>query len=69
MSEKQELIKQMLDMQKKFIRHEHKQGVMPGEYFTDFPDDPVLKNYREEYLQIADKVVNLAHQQVGSKRD
>ena len=34
MSDKQELIKEMLEMQKKFIDYEHKNGVSQEEYFA-----------------------------------
>ena len=34
MSEKQEIIKQMLEMQKQFIAYEQQNGVDPGDYFN-----------------------------------
>ena len=64
---KQEKIKKMLEMQKKFIEKEHQGGVTMKEYFT--PDgDSVLKNYRQEYGKLAAEVVDDAHKEAGSSR-
>jgi len=66
MSEKAELIRKMLEMQKKFIAHEHEKGLDPREYWApDSGED--LDGYRQEYMSTAMKVVELAHQEVGSK--
>ncbi len=67
MSEKQEMIKQMLEMQRKFIEYEHKQGVTMEEYFTP-TDDSQLKGYRQDYRDLAMKVVDAAHTEKGSQR-
>jgi hypothetical protein len=67
MSEKQELIKKMLEMQRKFIDYEHKNGVSMGEYYTA-PEGHPLHNYREEYGEMAKKVVDQAHEEKGSRR-
>lgn len=67
MSDKQELIKQMLEMQKKFIDHEHKQGVTQQEYFTA-DEDSDLHNYRQQYNELAIKLVDMAHEEKGSHR-
>ena len=67
MSEKQEMIKQMLEMQRKFIEYEHKQGVTMEEYFTP-TDDSQLKGYRQDYRDLAMKVVDAAHAEKGSHR-
>ncbi|HFD81521.1 MAG TPA: hypothetical protein ENK05_14205 [Gammaproteobacteria bacterium] len=67
MSEKQELIKKMLEMQKKFIDYEHKNGVSQQEYFAPGDDHP-LGDYRHEYNKLAMKLVDLAHQEKGSHR-
>lgn len=64
---KQEKIKKLLAMQKKFIEKEHGTGVSMEEYFA--PDDESsLKGYREEYMKLAMEVVNDAHKEVGSHR-
>ena len=66
MSDKQEMIKKMLEMQKKFIDYEHENGVSMEEYFTPSDDSP-LKGYRQEYRDLAMKVVDVAHEEKGSK--
>jgi len=66
-SEKQELIKKMLEMQKEFIAYEHKNGVEPREYWAAEEGHP-LGSYKEEYAELATKVVDLAHAEKGSKR-
>lgn len=67
MSEKQDLIKRMLELQKKFIDYEHQDGVDPFDYYTPKPGHP-LEGYRQEYAELANKVVDLAHAEAGSKR-
>ena len=68
MSEKQELIKKMIEMQKKFIEYEHQHGgVAQADYFTPESGHP-LENYKEEYNKLANRLVDLAHQEKGSKR-
>ncbi len=69
MSEKQELIKRMLEMQKEFIANEHAGKISPKEYFTDFPSIDGMSTYRSEYADIANQVVNMAHAEKGSIRD
>ncbi len=68
MSEKQELIKRMLELQRKFIEYEHEHGISEQDYFTA-ADGTLLNEYRAEYAKLADQVVNLAHAEVGSIRD
>ena len=67
MSDKQEMIKKMLEMQKKFIEYEQKNGVTQEEYFTA-GEGHVLHNYRQEYMDLANKVVDAAHEEKGSHR-
>lgn len=64
--EKQDLINQMLDMQKQFIDYEHQHGISGKDYWAS--SDGLLADYRQKYLDMADRVVDLAHQIVGSKR-
>ncbi len=64
--EKQALIDQMIDLQKQFIDYEHQHGVSGKDYWAS--EDGLLANYRQEYLDMANRVVDLAHQIVGSNR-
>ena len=67
MSDKAAKIKEMLEMQKKFIEYEHKNGVDPKDYFV--PDaGHELDGYRQKYMQLAMEVVDMAHAEAGSKR-
>jgi hypothetical protein len=64
--EKQDLIDKMLEMQKQFIDHEHEHGVTGKDYWAS--DEGLLATYRQEYLEMANRVVDLAHEIVGSSR-
>lgn len=64
--EKQELIDKMLVMQKQFIDHEHLNGVSGKDYWAS--QDGFLADYRQQYMDMANRVVDLAHQIVGSSR-
>ncbi|KAA6187274.1 hypothetical protein F2Q65_01730 [Thiohalocapsa marina] len=65
--EKQELIDKMLVMQKQFIDHEHAHGVTGKDYWAS--QDGLLANYRQEYMDMANRVVDIAHEIVGSSRN
>jgi hypothetical protein len=64
--EKQELISKMLEMQKQFIDYEHEHGISGKDYWAS--KDGLLVNYRQEYMDMANRVVDLAHAIVGSAR-
>ncbi|CAK0763301.1 DUF4298 domain-containing protein [Gammaproteobacteria bacterium] len=64
--EKQELISSMLEMQKQFIDLEHRQGVTGKDYWAS--KEGLLVDYRETYQNMATRVVDIAHQIVGSVR-
>lgn len=65
MSSKQEKIKKMLEMQKKFADLDRARGVSAEEYFT--PESGAeLDGYREEYSKLAMDVVDVAHKEKGS---
>ena len=65
MSSKQDKIKKMLEMQKKFIELDRAQGVSAQEYFT--PEEGAdLDGYRQEYMKTAMEVVEEAHKEKGS---
>jgi len=65
--EKQELIDKMLDMQKQFIEYEHENGVTGKDYWAS--QEGLLVDYRQEYMDMANRVVDLAHEIVGSARN
>ncbi len=67
MNEKQDIIRQMLEMQKKFIDYEHDNGVNPEEYFNP-TDGHALEGYRQQYQALANRLIELAHEEKGSKR-
>jgi hypothetical protein len=67
MSEKQELITKMLEMQKKFMDFEHEKGVEMEDYFVA-KEGHLLKGFRQEYMDLANKLVDMAHAEKGSHR-
>ncbi len=66
MSSKQDLIKEMLAMQKKFIDLEHKEGIDMKDYYTP-KSGHVLDQYRDQYQALATKLLEMAHKEVGSQ--
>lgn len=64
--EKQELIEKMLEMQSQFIDYEHQHGVSGKDYWG--VSDGLLATYRQDYQDLANRVVNLAHTIVGTSR-
>ena len=67
MSEKQKIIKQMLEMQKKFIDLEHDGEFRVDEYY-DTDGDSELAKYKNAYNELAIRLVDLAHEDKGSHR-
>jgi len=67
MSEKQELIAKMLELQKKFIDYEHAHGVGMQEYFVPEEGHP-LYHFRQDYMAMANQLVDMAHAEKGSHR-
>jgi hypothetical protein len=65
--EKGELIQQMLDMQKQFIAYEHEHGVTGKDYWAS--QEGLLKDYRATYMEMANRVIDIAHELVGSHRN
>jgi hypothetical protein len=65
--EKQELINKMLEMQKEFIAYEHEHGISGKDYWAS--SEGLLVDYRQEYLDMANRVVDIAHEIVGSSRN
>ena len=67
MGEKQELITKLLEMQKKFMDFEHENGVEMQDYFSA-EEGHVLKGFRQEYMDLANKLVDMAYAEKGSHR-
>ncbi len=65
--DKQEKIKKLLEMQKKFIALDREQGVEASDYFAP-DDDSEIAGFREEYRDLAMDIVDLAHNEKGSKK-
>ena len=65
--EKQELIDKMLEMQKQFIAYEHENGISGKDYWAS--QEGLLADYRQEYMDMANRVVDIAHEIVGSHRN
>jgi hypothetical protein len=66
-SDKQELIRQMLEMQRHFIAYEHDHGLDPKDYYVPDENHP-LHEYRQKYRDLAMQLVDIAHQEKGSQR-
>ncbi|HSM28663.1 MAG TPA: hypothetical protein VK855_11245 [Thioalkalivibrio sp.] len=67
MSKKQELIKEMLEMQKRFTEYEQQNGVDPTEYYLA-PEGHPLHGYHKKYRDVAMQLVDIAHEEKGSHR-
>lgn len=67
MNEKQQIIQQMLEMQKKFIAREHAQGVTSESYYKPEEGDD-LDGYQEKYNALANRLIDIAHEEQGSRR-
>jgi hypothetical protein len=67
MSEKQEIIKQMIEMQRKFIDLEQK-GEFSAEEYYDSDGESELAQFKRSYDELAIKLVDMAHEEKGSHR-
>lgn len=67
MSDRATLIKEILDMQKKFIENEHKNGFNAQDYFTP-ESGSVLDGYRQDFMDKAMQLCDAAHADKGSHR-
>jgi hypothetical protein len=67
MSEKQEIIKQMLDLQHKFIELEQRGDFSTEEYY-DSEGETEVARHKRNFDELATKLVDLAHAEKGSKR-
>lgn len=64
--QKNDMIQEMLEMQKQFIQYEQENGISGKDYY--YSQDGLLKDYRQKYMDMAMKVVDLSHEIVGSSR-
>jgi len=62
-----EMIKRMVELQKQFMDYEHKDGMDPGDYYAP-RSDHFLSGFEKEYNDLAVKLMNTAHAEVGSSR-
>jgi hypothetical protein len=67
MAEKQKIIKQMLDLQQKFIKIEQNGEFKIDEYY-DSEGDSELAKYKKTYDELAVKLIDMAHAEKGSQR-
>ncbi len=67
MGEKQKLIAELLEMQRRFIEHERRHGLDQEGYWIGDQDHP-LYNYQAVYTEKANRLVELAHEDKGSRR-
>lgn len=67
MSEKQEIIRQMMEMQHKFIEIEQR-GDFSAEEYYDADGETELSRFKRSYDEMATRLVDLAHAEKGSHR-
>jgi len=67
MSNKQEIIKKMLEMQRRFIEIEQT-GKFSIEDYYDSDGDSELAQFKRTYDELATQLVDLAHAEKGSHR-
>ncbi len=67
MSEKQEIIKEIMDLQRKFIDIEQR-GDFSAEQYYDSEGDSELAKYKRRHEELATRLVDMAHEEKGSKR-
>lgn len=67
MSDKAAKIQELIAMQKKFIAYEQANGVNFKDYFTPEAGHE-LDGYRQDYMDKAMELVDIAHAEKGSER-
>lgn len=67
MSDRNTLIKELIEMQKKFIEEEHKNGFDAKNYFNP-ESGHALDGYRQTFMSKAMELCDAAHADKGSKR-
>jgi len=67
MADRKAMIKELIEMQNKFIAEEQKNGFNAQSYFTPEAGS-VYEGYRDDYMTKAMALVDAAHAEKGSKR-
>jgi hypothetical protein len=67
MSEKQEIIRQMMELQHRFIELEQGGGFNVEEYY-DSDGDTELARHKRSFEELATRLVDIAHAEKGSHR-
>ncbi|MDH5356223.1 MAG: hypothetical protein OEY09_17410 [Gammaproteobacteria bacterium] len=67
MTDKKEKIAELIAMQKKFIAYEQENGVDMKDYFAP-EKGHLLDGYKESFRDKAMELVDMAHDEKGSKR-
>jgi hypothetical protein len=67
MSEKQEIIKQIMELQREFIEIEQN-GKFSAEQYYDTEGDTALAVNKRKHEELATRLVDLAHEEKGSHR-
>lgn len=67
MSEKQEIISKMMEMQRRFIELE-KNGEFSAQEYYDLDGESELARHKREFDELATRLVDLAHEEKGSRR-
>ncbi len=67
MTEKQKVIKQMLAMQRDFIKLERNDEFKIDDYYDNDGDSDLAK-YKKKFNELAIRLVDLAHKEKGSHR-
>ncbi len=67
MSERKKLISELIQMQKKFMEIEKTRGIEFENYYDAKGEDD-LSEYQAKYNDLANRLVDLAHTERGSRR-
>ena len=65
MSTKAELIQELLEMQRNFIKFENENGMHPDDYYNPGAGHE-LETYRQDYMDKAIQVLDMAHEEKNS---
>ncbi len=65
MSTKAELIQELLEMQRNFIKYENENGMHPDDYYNPGAGHE-LENYKTDFMDKAIQVLDMAHEEKDS---